>query len=262
MKYNQQRSIKEYHQSNAEESPVLNVHSVESFGTFDGPGIRYVAFLQGCPFQCLYCANPDTMKPGKGENKTVDEVFNEAIRIKPYFSGGGGVTISGGEPCCQAKNLIPLFKKLKDQGIHTALDTNGYIMSRHVEELLTLTDLVLLDVKHIDPSTHEIVTGRNNRKVLEFAEYLRKKGKTVWLRYVLVPGLTDNKEHLHQLGEHFRNYENIEKLEIQPYHKLGAHKWQLMGMDYPLEGVPENTADQLIQAKSIFEQYFTEVVVN
>lgn len=240
----------------------LKIHSIESFGTFDGPGIRFVVFLQGCPMRCLYCANPDTMRYDTGEYETVDSLFGQVMRVRPYFSSGGGVTASGGEPCCQAQNLVPFFKKLKEQGIHTALDTNGYVMNRHVEELLKWTDLVLLDIKQMDSSMHEIITGRDNGRILNFASYLKSIGKPCWLRYVLVPGLTDNPEHLHSLGRHFREYENIEKLEIQPYHKLGMHKWQLLDKKYPLEDVPVNTTEQLAVAKEIFETYFEEVVIN
>ncbi len=241
---------------------LLNIHSIESFGTFDGPGIRYVLFLQGCPFKCLYCANPDTMKFEDGKEYRIADVVKEAMNMKSYYTNGGGVTVSGGEPCCQAKKLISLFEQLKIEGIHTALDTNGHVMNQYVKNLLELTDLVLLDVKHINDSMHEIVTGKSNHKTLEFANYLREIEKPTWLRYVLVPGLTDKPEHLHELGEYFKDFKNVEKLEIQPYHTLGEHKWEHLGMDYPLKGTPVNTKDQLDKAKEIFEQYFKEVVVN
>ncbi|MCV9386194.1 pyruvate formate-lyase-activating protein [Reichenbachiella ulvae] len=246
----------------AEKTEVLNVHSVETFGTYDGPGIRYVLFLQGCPFKCLYCANPDTMSFDGGKNYPIDQIVKESVNMKSYFINGGGVTVSGGEPCCQAKQLIKLFKELKARGIHTALDTNGHVMNKYVEELLEYTDLVLLDIKHINSSMHEIVTGRGNEKSLAFADYLRKHNKPFWLRYVLVPGLTDKPEHLHQLGQYFQDYESIEQLEIQPYHQLGVHKWELLGMEYPLVGTPENNPGQLLNAKSIFDQYFKKVVIN
>ncbi|MGL1887152.1 MAG: pyruvate formate-lyase-activating protein [Reichenbachiella sp.] len=241
---------------------LLNIHSIESFGTYDGPGIRYVLFLQGCPFKCLYCANPDTMEFGQGKDYSIDQIVKESVNMKSYYTNGGGVTISGGEPCCQAKQLVKLFTKLKSEGIHTALDTNGHIMNHYVKDLLELTDLVLLDVKHIDSSMHEIVTDRGNEKTLAFAQYLKEINKPFWLRYVLVPGLTDNPKHLHQLGEYFKGFENIMKLEIQPYHKLGVHKWEHLGKEYALKDTPENTPEQLKAAKGIFEQYFKEVVVN
>lgn len=240
----------------------LKIHSVESFGTFDGPGIRFVVFLQGCPFQCLYCANPDTMEFNSGKERSIEELLKEAIHMKSYFANSGGVTVSGGEPCCQAKDLIHLFKELKKEGIHTALDTNGFVLNKYVKQLLDLTDLVLLDVKHIDNTIHKIVTSRSNDKTLAFADYLRKINKPTWLRYVLVPELTDQPEYLEQFGTHFQNYENIEKLEIQPYHKLGVHKWKLLGKQYPLEGFEENTLEQLKAAKKMFEKYFRAVVIN
>ena len=241
---------------------LVNIHSIESFGTLDGPGIRFVIFLQGCPFRCLYCSNPDTMQFMQGEDRTIDSLFDQAMRFKPYFSNNGGVTVSGGEACCQAKKLVPLFTKLQEHGVHTALDTNGYVMNRHVEELIEKTDLVLLDVKHIDTSIHEVITGKSNDKVLNFANHLKKIGKSTWLRYVLVPGITDNPKHLHALGEHFKSFENIEKLEIQPYHKHGVHKWKALEKKYLLKEVPENTPEQINQAKEIFDRYFQEVVVN
>jgi pyruvate formate lyase activating enzyme len=240
----------------------LKIHSVESMGTYDGPGIRFIIFLQGCPMRCLYCANPDTMRYDEGEYQAIESLFDQALRMKPYFSSGGGVTASGGEPCCQAKNLIPLFKKLKSQGIHTALDTNGYVMNDNVKELLKWTDLVLLDIKQMDSSMHEVITGRDNKRVLNFASYLKSIGKPSWLRYVLVPGLTDKQEDLELLGEHFKSYENIEKIEIQPYHTLGKHKWQLLDKKYPLEDVPLNSEENIQRVKGTFEQYFKEVVVN
>ncbi|MEM9895742.1 MAG: pyruvate formate-lyase-activating protein [Bacteroidota bacterium] len=246
--------------SKAEEELVI--HSVDSFCTFDGPGIRFVVFLQGCPFECLYCANPDTMQYNKGIKRTVKSLVREAVRASPYFSNGGGVTVSGGEPCMQAKYLYSFFNELKKEGIHTALDTNGYIINRYVRQLFQSTDLVLLDVKHIDSSIHKIITGKSNDNVLAFADELRRIQKPTWLRYVLVPGLTDRPEHLHALGQHFTNFGNIEKLEIQPYHQLGKHKWEMLGKAYPLEGVVENTSEQLDRALSIFQRYFKEVVIN
>ena len=243
-------------------SGFLKVHSVESFGAFDGPGIRFVVFLQGCPFQCLYCANPDTMDFRGGKEYPTEELLKKARHMKSYFANSGGVTVSGGEPCGQAKDLIPFFKELNKEGIHTALDTNGFLLNQNVKELLEWTDLVLLDVKHIDSNIHKTLTSRSNEKTLAFANYLRAINKPTWLRYVLVPDLTDQPEYLEQLGIYFQEFENIEKLEIQPYHKLGVHKWKLLGKEYPLEGFSENTNQQLETAKKTLEKYFTEVVIN
>ncbi|MFY0608419.1 MAG: pyruvate formate lyase-activating protein [Cyclobacteriaceae bacterium] len=240
----------------------LKIHSIESMGTYDGPGIRMVVFLQGCPFACVYCANPDTMDCEGGEWYGIDKIVEEANHMKAYFKSGGGVTVSGGEPCVQAKQLVKLFTKLQAAGIHTCLDTNGHVFNHYVEDLLEVTDLVLLDVKHIDSAVHERITGRTNEKTLQFADYLEKTGKPFWLRYVLVPGLSDEPRHLHDLGAHFENFTQLRKLEIQPYHKLGVHKWEHMGMEYPLKDVPENTEEQLAIAKSIFEGYIPNVVIN
>ncbi|MEM7106700.1 MAG: pyruvate formate-lyase-activating protein [Bacteroidota bacterium] len=241
---------------------TLKVHSIESFGTYDGPGIRMVIFLQGCLFQCLYCANPDTMCFDGGTSTSISQLIAKAESIKPFFANEGGVTVSGGEPCLQAKKLIVLFKELKNRGIHTCLDTNGYVMNKSVAQLVSQTDLVLLDVKHIDPEIHKKITTRSNTKTLAFARYLEDQKRPFWLRYVLVPGLSDRPEHLHQLGRYFQSYRQIRKLEIQPYHKLGEYKWKELGKEYPLTGTPENSPEQLAQAKQIVEHYFDEVVVN
>ena len=182
--------------------------------------------------------------------------------MRAFFANGGGVTVSGGEPCRQARQLIPLLKNLQAKGIHTCLDTSGYIMNRYVQEMLEYTDLVLLDVKHIDPAIHEKITGRSNENTLAFASYLEEHDRPFWLRYVLVPGLTDDPKHLHELGKHFQSCKQVRKLEIQPYHKLGVHKWKKLGKKYELEHTPENTIEELRAAKGILEQYFDEVVVN
>ncbi len=241
---------------------TINIHSIESFGTYDGPGIRMIVFLQGCPFQCLYCGNPDTMDYNKGIAHAHQKIINQALNMKPYFENGGGVTLSGGEPCGQAKGIIPIFSKLQQEGVHTCLDTNGFVMNHYVEELLDYTDLVLLDVKHIDLAIHQKITGRSNANTLEFARTLETREKPFWLRYVLVPGLSDDPKHLHQLGRHFALYKMIEKVEIQPYHTYGVHKWDSIGLEYPLKDTPKNTPQQIQKAKEIFEEYFREVVVN
>lgn len=241
---------------------MLKVHSIESLGTFDGPGIRLVFFLQGCNFKCWYCANPDTIAFEGGTDMSVDELVTKASNQKPFFGKHGGVTVSGGEPLLQAKNLIELFKALKSEGFHTCIDSNGSISNKYVKELMNYTDIVLLDVKHINDMVHRDVTGHSNTKTLEFAQYLSTISKRTWIRYVLVPGHTDRPEHLHRLGETLKNYSNIEKLEIQPYHTLGKHKYDHLKIKYQLDGVPQNTPEQLNAAKVIFDQYFKEVVIN
>ena len=242
---------------------MLRVHSYESMGTFDGPGLRLVVFLQGCNFRCLYCANPDTIDV-KGESKetSVDEITRMAMSQRPFFGKKGGVTFSGGEPTFQAKELIPVVKRLKELGIHVCLDSNGGIWNEHVEELLGLVDLVLLDVKQFNPEKHLGLTERKNEQTLKTAEWLEKNGKPFWMRYVLVPGISNAEEDIRALGEHFKDYQMIQRIEILPYHTLGVHKYEAMGKEYKLQGVKENTPAQLDAAKELFDEYFDCVFVN
>lgn len=241
---------------------MLRVHSIESLGTFDGPGVRMVLFLQGCNFRCLYCANPDTIKGDKGQIKTVDEIMTLARSQRPFFGKKGGITVSGGEPLLQAAALIPLFQALKAEGFNTCIDTNGSIWNDDVEELMRFTDLVLLDIKEIDPAAHRRITEKSNEATLRTATLLAEKQIPVWVRYVLVPGHTDDEEHLHRLGTFLKPMTNVQKLEIQPYHKLGVHKYEALGWPYLLEGVDQNSAEQLERARTIFQNYVPEVIVN
>ena len=242
---------------------MIIVHSYESLGTYDGPGIRLVVFLQGCNFRCLYCANPDTID-AKGESKETspEEILKMAVSQKPFFGKKGGITFSGGEPTFQAKALIPLFKMLKDAGIHICVDTNGSIWNDDVKELLSLADLVLLDVKEFNPNRHKILTERSNEQTLKTAAWLEENGKPFWLRYVLVQGYSAFKEDMEAMGEHFKDYKQIERVEILPYHTLGVHKYEAMNMEYKLKGVEYNTPQQLEDAKQIFQKYFKTVYVN
>lgn len=240
---------------------MIRVHSYESLGTYDGPGIRLVVFLQGCPFRCLYCANPDTIGFDGGHLTAPEEILRRAVNEQPFFGKKGGVTFSGGEPTAQAKELLPLFKMLKENGIHICVDTNGGIRNGYVEKLLSLADLVLLDIKEMDPKRHRILTGQDNSRVLETAQWMEKTGKPFWLRYVLVPGLTDFTEDLHALGKHFKDFNMLQKVDILPYHTLGAHKYEALGKEYQLKGTPLNTSAQLEEAKSILEGYFNVVTV-
>ncbi|TCN72178.1 pyruvate formate-lyase-activating protein [Acetobacteroides hydrogenigenes] len=241
---------------------MLNVHSYESMGTFDGPGLRLVVFLQGCNFNCLYCANPDTITLKGGTPTEIEEIVRMAVSQKSFFGKKGGVTISGGEPTLQAKALIPLFKKLKEENINICIDSNGSVFNNDVAELLKYVDLVLLDVKHFNDEWHRKITNHENNRTLKMAQYLRDNGIKMWLRYVLVPGYSDQEEHIKALGEHFKDFTNVERLEILPYHTLGKHKYEHLNMKYQLDGVPENTPEQLKRAKSILEPYFKLVVVN
>lgn len=201
----------------------------------------------------------------KGGNPyTIQELFDLIMKSKPYFGKKGGVTVSGGEPLLQAKALIPLFKKLKAEGIHTALDTNGRILNHFAEELLDeYTDLVMLDIKHMTEEGYEYITGmKNNQTTFNFSRYRERSEKPMWLRYVLIPGITDDPKLLETLGSFFQDYKSIEKLEIQPYHKLGVHKWEALGWEYQLKDARENTEEELQKAKSILEPYFKEITIN
>lgn len=242
---------------------MIRVHSYESLGTYDGPGIRLVVFLHGCNFRCLYCANPDTID-AKGESKETapEEILKMAVSQKPFFGKKGGITFSGGEPTFQAKALVPLFKMLKEAGIHICVDTNGGIWNEDVKELLSLADLVLLDVKQFNPNRHRILTERSNEQTLRTAAWLEENGKPFWLRYVLVQGYSAFKEDMEALGEHFKGYKQIERVEILPYHTLGVHKYEAMNMEYKLKNVEYNTPEQLEDAKNIFQKYFKTVYVN
>ncbi len=242
---------------------MIRVHSYESLGTYDGPGIRLVVFLQGCNFRCLYCANPDTID-AKGESKETssEEILKMAVSQKPFFGKKGGITFSGGEPTFQAKALVPLFKMLKEAGIHICVDTNGGIWNDDVKEMLSLADLVLLDVKEFNPSRHKTLTERSNEQTLKTAAWLEENGKPFWLRYVLVQGYSAFNDDMEALGEHFKDYKQIERVEILPYHTLGVHKYEAMNMEYKLKGVEYNTPEQLENARNIFQKYFKTVYVN
>ena len=242
------------------EAYPIRVHSFESMGTFDGPGLRLVVFLQGCNFKCLYCANPDTIPIGSGGKLVpAEEILRRAISEKPFFGKRGGVTFSGGEPTVQAKELIPLCRMLKENGIHICIDTNGSISNDHVRELFSIVDMVLLDCKEFDPVRHRTITQRENTQVLKTAEYLASIDKPIRLRYVLVPGYTDFAEDLEAWGTHFSQYKNIDRVEVLPYHTYGKHKYESMGADYYLTEVKEPTPQEVNAAKSILSKYFDNV---
>lgn len=242
---------------------MIRVHSYESLGTYDGPGIRLVVFLQGCNFRCLYCANPDTID-AKGESKETapEEILRMAVSQKPFFGKKGGITFSGGEPTFQAKALVPLFRMLKEAGIHICVDTNGGIWNEDVKELLSLADLVLLDIKEFNDSRHKILTERSNAQTLKTAAWLEENHKPFWLRYVLVQQYSFFKEDIEALGAHFKDYQSIQRVEILPYHTLGVHKYESMNMEYKLKEVAQNTPEQLEEARALFQKYFHTVYVN
>ena len=244
------------------DTPVLRVHSFESLGTYDGPGIRLVVFLQGCNFRCLYCANPDTIGTEGGELIPINEILRKAISEQPFFGKKGGVTFSGGEPTLQAAALIPLIKELHKHGIHVCLDTNGGALNDSVKELLRETDLVLLDIKQFNIERHRRLTSRDNTATLSVASFLEQIGTPFWLRYVLVPGYSDNEEDIIALCEFLKDYKQLQRVEILPYHTLGEHKYASLGMEYKLKNVPYNTPEQLEKARTLFARYFADVRVN
>ncbi len=241
---------------------MINVHSYESMGTFDGPGLRLVVFLQGCNFRCLYCANPDTIECKGGTPTTPAHILEQAVDQKPFFGKRGGVTFSGGEPTMQAAALIPLVERLKKADIHVCVDTNGGVWNESVERLLSMVDLTLLDIKQANPERHEALTERSNTQTLRTAQWLEQNSRPFWLRYVLVPGWSDAQEDIRTLCETLKGYKMIEKVEILPYHRLGVHKYEVMGLEYKLGDIKDNTPEQLAIAEGIFKEYFENVVTN
>ncbi|MDR2337198.1 MAG: pyruvate formate lyase-activating protein [Deltaproteobacteria bacterium] len=240
---------------------MIKVHSYESLGTHDGPGIRLVVFLQGCNFSCLYCANPDTITCDGGVPTPAEKIFQKAINEKPFFGKKGGITFSGGEPTMQAKELIPLFKKLKEERIHICVDTNGGILNDDVKILFSLADIILLDVKEFNPDRHFLLTQRDNNQTLLTAQWLESNSIPIWLRYVLVAGYSDFEEDILALCEHFKAYNMLQRIEILPYHTLGIHKYESLGMPYLLSSVQQNTTEQLKHAQLLFSRYFKTVHV-
>ena len=232
------------------------VHSLESFGLVDGPGVRYVIFLQGCPMRCQYCHNPETWKMEGGSWWTSRELFAQAYRYRNYWKKKGkthgGITVSGGEPLLQFEFLIELFKKLKAKGIHTCIDTSGMVgLTDKMKELIDLTDLFLMDVKHIDPDKCKDLVGFSNERELAFIRYLSDIGKPMWIRQVLVPGFTDDENDLIKLRDFISSLKSVQKVEFLPYHTMGKYKWLEYGDKYELEGVREANDEDVERAKKI-----------
>jgi len=228
------------------------VHSIESFGTVDGPGIRFVLFLQGCHLQCKYCHNRDTWDMNGGEYKSLDDIFEKIMKYKNYIYPNGGVTVTGGEPLLQVKFLIELFEKLKKENIHTCVDTSGMVaLTDNIKKLLSLTDLVLLDIKHIDSEKCKNLVGFNNERELTFARYLSDNNIHMWIRQVLVPGYTDDEQDLLKLKDFISSLNTVDKVEILPYHDMGRYKWEKLGLKYELDGVRVANDDDVKRAKNL-----------
>lgn len=232
------------------------IHSIETCGTVDGPGIRYVIFTQGCPLRCQYCHNPDTWNKDGGQVYTIDELMEDILKYKSYMKfSKGGVTISGGEPLLQPEFVKELFMRCKEEGIHTALDTSGFIPLQKAKDVLEYTDLVMLDIKNMIPERYKEITNVPLAPTLEFARYLEEKGIPMWIRYVLVPGLSDNEESLHSLGQFLKDFKHLERLQLLPFHKMGEYKWEELGHEYKLADTDEPTEQQYNHASDILKQY-------
>ena len=235
------------------------IHSTESFGSVDGPGVRFIIFVNGCPMRCQFCHNPDTWKMQDGELKSADELLKTALRYRTYWKKEGGITVSGGEPLMQMDFMIDLFKKAKAEGVHTNIDTSGAVFTREepffskLEELMKYTDMLMLDIKHIDDEQHQILTGHTNKNILDFAHYLSDIKKPIWIRHVLVPERSDKDEYLHRLHDFIETLDNVERVEVLPYHTLGEYKWKELGYDYPLAGIDPPTKERIENANQILE---------
>ena len=228
------------------------IHSTESFGTVDGPGIRYVVFVQGCPMRCAYCHNPDTWEIGAGKEISPEEIINEFNKNRAFYQKGG-ITVSGGEPLLQTEFVTKLFSLAKKEGIHTAIDTSGIAFNpsdtESIDALMDKTDLVMLDIKHIDPKKHKLITGHDNKNILLFAKYLESKKIPVWIRHVVVKGLTDEENDLVKLGEFIGKLKNLKGLDVLPYHTMGVHKYKELNIPYSLEGIEPLDTNSAIEAK-------------
>ena len=233
------------------------IHSTESFGSVDGPGVRFVIFVAGCPMRCQFCHNPDTWNMQVGEQKSADELLAQALRYRSYWKDGGGITVSGGEPLLQMDFMIELFQKAKEKGINTTIDTSGAPFTRKehffgkFNELMKYTDLLLVDIKHIDDEQHKLLTGQTNKNILDMARYLSEIGKPVWIRHVLVPEKSDKDEYLKELYKFIKTLGNVEKVEVLPYHTFGEYKWKELGYDYPLAGIEPPTKERIKNANEI-----------
>ena len=236
---------------------MLQVHSIESFGSVDGPGIRFVIFLKGCTMRCQYCHNPDTWSRTGGQLRSVDDVLAQAQRYQSYWGEKGGITVSGGESLLQIHSLTELFHKAKSLGINTCLDTSAQPFSRDsssfpaFEELMKYTDLILLDIKHIDSDAHKQLTGWRNENILDCARYLSDIGKPVWIRHVLIPGINDDDESLRNLRAFIDTLRNVERVDVLPYHALGVYKWEQLGIPYALTEVKSPTEESVRHAQRI-----------
>lgn len=233
------------------------IHSFESFGTVDGPGVRYVVFFQGCPMRCKYCHNPDTWNPNDGTEEEASDILDKLLRNKEFYTSGG-ITATGGEPMLQIDFLTDLFEKAKAANVSTCLDTSGIMfdpdnmeMMDKVDRLMKCTDLVMLDIKHIEDMAHRELTGHSNKNIKKFAEYLNSIDKPVWIRHVVVPGITFDKTELTEFAEYVKTLKNVQKIEVLPYHSMGKVKYDSLGIDYVLKDTPQLSKAEKTQAEDI-----------
>ena len=236
------------------------IHSIESFGSVDGPGIRFLIFLQGCPMRCQFCHNPDSWKTGVGEEWYADDLLDKAERFRSYWGYNGGITVSGGEALLQIDFLLELFEKAHQRGINTCLDTSAQLFTQKgvffekFERLMQVTDTILLDIKHIDDEEHRKLTRHSNQNILDCARYLSDIKKPVWIRHVLIPGITDKDEYLVQLRDFLKTLDNIQRIDVLPYHTMGIYKYEKLGIEYPLKEVNPPSADRVENAKRILDE--------
>lgn len=233
------------------------IHSFETFGTVDGPGTRFVIFLKGCPMRCKYCHNPDTWEQINAKEYTTDEIIQEILKYKKYYKNGG-VTVSGGEPLLQIDFVIELFQKLKQNNIHTAIDTSGYLFDKNnikaYENLLKYTDLFLLDIKHINEEKHIELTTKSNKSILEFAKFLSENNKETWIRHVVVPDITTDTDDLLKLKEFIDTLPNVSKIEVLPYHTMGVHKYKELGIEYKLKNVQTPKKEMVNEIRELLKR--------
>ena len=238
-----------------------NIHSIESFGTVDGPGIRMVVFMQGCPMRCLYCHNPDTWAFNENKKMTVKDILFKYEGVKEFLKNGG-ITVTGGEPLSQIDFVTELFKQAKKKDIHTALDTSGVLFHRKdttkIDELLKYTDLVMLDIKHINDEEHKKLTGFSNKNILDFAKYLSEKEIPMWIRHVVVPTINDKTEYLKELGSFLATLDSIKALDMLPYHNMAEPKYENLGIEYPLKDIPPATKEQIVHARFLVFRAYKE----
>ena len=233
------------------------VHSLESFGSADGPGVRYIIFLSGCAMRCQFCHNPDTWDMQKGTLYTAKELIDKAWRYRNYWGKDGGITISGGEPLLQIDFLTEIFTLAKEKGIHTTLDTSGNPFTREEpfyskwKKLMEVTDLVMLDIKHIDEKVHQTLTGQTGENIKEMAREMSDMGQPMWIRHVLIPGDNSQDKYLIEMREFIQTLKTVERVEILPYHTLGVFKWEQLGIDYPLKGVNPPTQEEVKHAEEL-----------